>query len=162
MNNWIDLALRVICIGVGSTIVMDIWLMLLKRLNVPTLNFALIGRWVGHIFQGQWFHQSIAKATPVKGELLMGWCAHYMIGILFAVLLVVTYGLSWLQQPTLGFALLFGMVTVLAPFLIMQPAMGSGIASAKTATPWKNRFKSLASHTVFGAGLYVAALLMTL
>jgi hypothetical protein len=36
---------RIALIGVGATAVMDLWLVLLKALNVPTLNFALIGRW---------------------------------------------------------------------------------------------------------------------
>jgi hypothetical protein len=50
------------------------------------------------------------------------------------------------------------MVTVAAPLLILQPALGAGIASRKTPTPVFNSVKSLVSHTVFGIGLYLAAL----
>ena len=39
-------------LGIGATAVMDAWLLLLKRLGVPTLNFAFIGRWVGHLLRG--------------------------------------------------------------------------------------------------------------
>ena len=54
-------------------------------------------------------------------------------------------------------ALAVGMGTVAAPLLVMQPAMGAGIASSRTPTPVKNCLRSLANHTVFGAGLYLAA-----
>jgi hypothetical protein len=49
-------------------------------------------------------------------------------------------------------------VTVLAPLLILQPALGAGIASRKTPTPIFNCVKSLATHTVYGCGLFLAAL----
>ena len=55
--------------GIGATAVMDAWLLLLKRLGVPTLNFAFIDRWVDHLLRGQVAHAAIAKAAPVRGEL---------------------------------------------------------------------------------------------
>jgi hypothetical protein len=39
----------------------------------------------------------------------------------------------------------------------MQPALGLGVASSKTPNPQQARLKSLATHTVFGIGLYLAA-----
>ena len=54
-------------------------------------------------------------------------------------------------------ALAFGIVTVLVPFLTLQPALGLGIASANAPHPWKARLRSLATHAVFGAGLWVWA-----
>jgi hypothetical protein len=45
-----------------------------------------------------------------------------------------------------------------APLLILQPALGAGIASSKTPTPVLNSIKSLVTHTVYGFGLYLAAL----
>lgn len=121
------------------------------------MNFAFLGRWIGHLPQGRWFHESIAKTPPVRGELLLGWIAHYSIGISFAALLLAIVGLRWARSPTLVPALLVGLVTVLAPLLILQPALGAGIASWKTATPVFNSVKSLVTHTVFGVGLYLAA-----
>jgi hypothetical protein len=55
-------------------------------------------------------------------------------------------------------ALLFGIGTVIFPFLIMQPSFGLGIAASKTPKPTQARLKSLVTHTVFGVGLYVCAL----
>lgn len=148
--------LRVVTIGIGATAVMDLWLLLLKALGVPTLNFALLGRWFGHMPQGQWGHTAIAQASPVQGERALGWAVHYATGLAFAALLVGLVGLEWLHAPTLAPALLFGMGTVILPLFVMQPAMGAGVASSRTMTPVLNCLKSLGNHTAFGLGLYIA------
>lgn len=158
MNEKIEFVLRATSIGVGATLVMDAWALLLKQLGIPSLNFAFLGRWIGHLPQGQWVHASIARAEPVPGELLLGWCAHYSIGILFSALLLATFGLSWARSPSLAPALFIGIVTVVAPLLVLQPALGAGIASSKTAAPLFNSLKSVVTHTVYGLGLYLAAL----
>lgn len=154
----LEFVLRTILIGVGATLVMDGWAFLLRRLGIPSLNFALLGRWIGHLRQRQWMHANIARATPVGGELLIGWCAHYSIGIAFAALLLSTFGLKWARSPSLPPALFIGIVTVVAPLLILQPALGAGIASSRTATPVFNSLKSLVTHAVYGVGLYLTAL----
>lgn len=159
MNAGMEMVVRVLLIGAGATAVMDAWLMLLKRLGVPTLNFGFIGRWVGNGLGYRWAREGIAKAPPVRGELLIGWVAHYAIGMVFAALLLVVCGAAWAQQPTLMPALVVGIATVAAPLFIMQPAMGAGIASSRTSKPVLNVLKSLINHAVFGAGLYLAALL---
>lgn len=149
-------------IGIGATAVMDTWLLLLKRLGVPTLNFAFIGRWVGHLLRGRFAHAAIAKAAPVRGELALGWLTHYAVGIAFAAVLVRTQGAAWLHSPTPLPALAVGICTVAAPLLVMQPAMGLGFAASRTPTPVKNCLRSLANHTVFGLGLYLSALAIAL
>lgn len=151
---------RVVFIGVGATAVMDIWLALLKRLGIPTLNFAFIGRWVGHLFRGRLAHVAIGKAQPVPGELAWGWLTHYAVGVAFAGLLVGLQGLAWMQSPSLVPAVVVGFGTVVVPLFVMQPAMGLGIAASKTPTPLKNCIRSMANHTVFGLGLYLAAVVI--
>lgn len=154
-----DLA-RLALVGGGATAAMDLWLLLLARLGVPTLNMAMIGRWAGHWRRGVFRHDAIARADPVKGEIALGWLVHYATGIVFAALLVAAFGFRWLESPTLLPALGVGIGTVAAPWLLMQPAMGAGIASSKTPTPFSNRARSLANHAVFGLGLYLSALLI--
>jgi hypothetical protein len=161
MHTLIEDFFRIALIGIGATAIMDSWLLILKRLNVPTLNFALIGRWVGHWRNGRWTHDAIAKAPPVKGELALGWIVHYATGIGFAGLLVAFNGMAWTRSPALLPALAVGVGTVAAPWLVMQPAMGAGFASSRTPTPLKNCLRSLVNHTVFGVGLYLAALIIT-
>lgn len=158
MSEAMEFVLRTILIGVGATLAMDGWARLLGAFGIPSLNFAFLGRWLGNLPRGQWRHASIAKATAVRGELLLGWFAHYTLGISFAALLLSTFGLKWARSPSLFPALFIGMVTVAAPLLILQPALGAGIASTKTPRPLFNSMKSLVTHTVYGLGLYLTAI----
>lgn len=151
-----DLA-SVVLIGIGATALMDAWLLAQARLGLPASSFALIGRWVGHWPRGRFAHAAIAKAAPIPAELALGWLTHYAVGIAYACVLVGVLGVGWVRQPTLLPALVFGVVTVAAPLLVMQPAMGAGFAASRTPTPLKNCLRSTVNHAVFGLGLYGAA-----
>ena len=160
--NIFKLLLYILSLGIGATLIMDIWLFILKKLNIPTLNFALLGRWVGWISHGKIIHESIVQSPEIQNEYVLGWFAHYSVGILFAVSFIFIIGDAWLQQPQFYSALLFGVITVLIPFFIMQPAMGSGFAASKTPQPFINRIKSLINHSIFGCGLFLTAELLNL
>lgn len=144
-------------VGIGATALMDLWLWMLSRLGVPTTGFAMVGRWVGHFIHGAFTHAAISKAAPIRFELGLGWAIHYLIGVAYAALLVSLQGMAWLEEPTVLPALVFGVLTVAAPWFVMQPAMGAGVLALKTPTPLKNGLRNLANHAVFGAGLYVTA-----
>ena len=106
--------------------------------------------------RGRFRHESIAAVPPATAEMLIGWMSHYLIGIAFAALLLAIGGREWIAHPTLAPALLLGIATVLAPFLILQPGMGAGIAASRMPRPTAARLHSLLTHTVFGLGLYAA------
>ena len=84
-----------------------------------------------------------------------------MIGIAFAIAFVALVDNNWLHHPTLIPAIVFGVVTVLAPFFIMQPLFGLGFAASKTSNPTQARLRSLMNHTAFGIGLYLFGLLVS-
>jgi hypothetical protein len=151
--------LRSVSIGAGATLVMDGWALVLRQFGIPSLNFAVLGRWLRQLPGGRWVHASIAREAPVRGERLLGRAAHYTIGVSFAAFLISTFGLRWARAPSFLPALFIGVVTVAAPLLILQPALGAGIASSKTPRPVFNSLKRLMTHTVYGCGLYLAALL---
>lgn len=159
MTDTFEAVARTVVIGAGATLTMDLWATILRKLGIPSLDFALLGRWIGHVPQGRVLHTSIAKAAPVRGERALGWAAHYTIGITFAALLLTVFGLGWAHAPTPGPALATGLVTVVAPLFVLQPALGAGIASSKTPRPVFNTVKSMVTHTVFGLGLYATAVL---
>ncbi|RZI87504.1 MAG: DUF2938 family protein, partial [Pseudomonas sp.] len=48
------------------------------------------------------------------------------------------------------------------PLCILQPAMGAGWFASKTPAPLRNSLRSVATHLVFGSGLYATALLLSL
>jgi len=145
-------------IGVGATAIMDLWGWLRKSLfDGKGLDYGLVGRWIAHMPQGRFRHDAIAAAPAKRGERLIGWAAHYATGIAFAGLLIALFGEEWATRPTPGPALAVGIGTVVAPFFLMQPALGAGIAASKTANPTAARVQSLITHTVFGSGLYLSA-----
>lgn len=152
-----SLIAQTVLVGILATAVMDVWLLLLSRLGVPTASFAMVGRWIGHVARGRLAHTAIAKAAPIRFELGLGWLTHYVVGMAYAALLVVWLGPAWLAQPSWQPALAFGLATVVAPWFVMQPAMGAGFLALKTPTPLKNALRNLGNHAVFGAGLYLAA-----
>ncbi|MCU7647376.1 DUF2938 domain-containing protein [Pseudomonas piscis] len=152
--------LHILLVGLGAIWIMDLWGLLLQRLGVATLNYAMVGRLAGHALQGRLHHKSIVQASPVRNELACGWIIHYVTGLVFAAVLVGLTGQAWLSAPTLWPALAFGIVTVLLPLCLMQPAMGAGLFSSKTPTPLRNCIRSLATHTVFGIGLFVSATIL--
>jgi hypothetical protein len=146
--------------GFGATALLDLWGLARKPLlGMPRPDYAPVGRWFAHMFHGRFRHQSIAAASVAHGEGAIGWGMHYVTGLLFAALLVAIGGAQWMEQPSVGLALGFGVATVAAPFLLMQPCMGAGIAASRTPKPGAARMQALITHAVFGLGLYLAALL---
>lgn len=142
---------------------MDGWALLARRLfHIQGLDYALLGRWIGHLPRGQYHHERIASASPVRFERALGWAAHYSIGITFALLMLAIWGLDWARSPTLLPPLLVGFGTIVAPWFVMQPAMGAGIAASKTPNPLAARLRNLATHAAYGAGLYASALALSL
>jgi DUF2938 family protein len=153
-----DLVIRVVIIGLGATAVLDLWNLFLKRVfQIPSLNYCLLGRWLRHMPEGTFRHASITAAAPRAFECQIGWVAHYSIGAVFALIFVGVTSHEWPMHPTLWPALLFGVVTVVFPYFLMQPAFGLGIAASKTPRPAVARLKSLATHAAFGVGLWVTA-----
>lgn len=154
----IELLIGAATVGLGATLIMDLWAAFLKRaLNIPPPNYCLVGRWLQHMTNGVFKHQSIAAAAKKPAECSIGWIAHYSIGVLFAFALVVLATPQWLQSPTLMPALIFGIVTISFPFFIMHPSFGLGLAASKAPNPMQARLRSLTNHVVFGLGLYISA-----
>lgn len=159
MNNLLISLISVLLIGSGATLTTDLWALFLKYVfKITAPNYCLVGRWFRTMPEGIFWHSNIAT-TPVKSaECTVGWIAHYMIGITFAAAFLALVGTKWLQQPTLIPAMLFGVITVLAPFFIMQPAFGLGVAASKAPNPVQARLRSLMNHAAFGIGLYLFGL----
>ncbi len=80
-----DYESSILFIGVGATLATDLWAIARGRLlGVPAPDWGLVGRWLGHMARGRFRHERIAAAEPLRGERVIGWTAHYLIGIAFA------------------------------------------------------------------------------
>lgn len=147
----------IVLIGLGATALTDAWALLRRRLaGTPLPNYGLVGRWIAYLAHGRFRHDAIAKAPAVRGEAVVGWATHYLVGIGFAALLPIMAGTAWFARPAFVPALLLGIGTVLAPFLVMQPGMGAGLAASRTPRPQAARLQSLVTHGIFGIGLFLA------
>jgi Protein of unknown function (DUF2938) len=151
---------QVLLTGIVATLALDVWQLTVSQVfGLPRSNWALVGRWVSFIPRGKFFHDAIGKTDPVRYEATIGWVAHYVVGLVYAAIYLGTlrYVLGW--EPHLWTALGFGIVTVAAPWFLMQPGMGLGIMATKAPEPALVRAHSLSSHVAFGFGLYLGFLI---
>jgi hypothetical protein len=152
---------RSLAIGIGATALLDLWALFLNRaFGIPLANWAMVGRWFAYLPRGRFMHDTIADTPPVSNELAIGWIMHYLIGALFAAIIILVWGLDWARNPTLLPALTVGVVTVGCGWFILQPGMGFGLAASKRPNANQVRLIGLINHVVFGLGLWLAALLM--
>lgn len=162
MNNLALSFISAIFIGLGATFTFDLWALFLKyAFKITPSNFCLVGRWLLYMPEGTFKHSSIGYVPQKSGECTIGWVAHYMTGVIFAIVFIALAGNYWLQHPTPIPAIIFGVITVIAPFFIMQPSFGLGVAASKMSNPMQARLRSLMNHTAFGIGLYLFGLLVS-
>jgi hypothetical protein len=155
MNHWALSIPGAILMGLGATLVFDLWGLFLKSaFKIAPSNICLVGRWLLYLPEGTFKHTNIGSAPQKSAECAVGWIAHYTIGVVFAMAFIAFAGNHWLENPTPIPAIMYGIVTVLAPFFIVQPAFGLGFAASKVANPAQARLRSLMNHTAFGVGLY--------
>jgi hypothetical protein len=155
----LPLVLDAMVLGVIATLATDLWAQVLKRVaRVPT-NWGMVGRWVGWFPRGVFAHRPISTSGAIPGELAIGWAFHYAVGIAYAALYLAIVRLGFNSAPTFASALLFGLATIVAPWFIMQPALGLGFMAARAPKPAAARAIGLSMHTVFGLGLYLGVMI---
>lgn len=157
MNQVTEVFLYASLVGTAATGAMDLGGWALKRVaGIPMPRYDFIGRWIAWMGRGRFFHAAIAASPSIRGEKLLGWVAHYAIGVAFAFVLLGIWGIEWVARPSVAPALMVGIGSVAAPFFLMQPCMGAGIASRLAPNPAIARMRSLINHALFAGGLYVA------
>jgi Protein of unknown function (DUF2938) len=151
-------------VGVLATLTMDVVAVIALRLGIAgpgprRTGPDLIGRWLGYLFQGKFRHRDIVQTPPLRGELLLGFVAHYCIGI---VLTLVYLGLLVVAHvaPTAFNAILYGTATTVFPWFLMFPSQGMGWLGRDAPGDAHLVRASLFNHIVFGLGiaLWVAVL----
>lgn len=148
--------LQILFVGALATFTIDIFAAFLKHgLNQQTTDWAMVGRWFAGLPRGIFVHRPIGKSLPVKNEKVIGWSMHYIIGVVYAGMYLTLVAMTSLPQPTLFSALIFGLATVIAPWLIMQPGLGMGILARNAPDPWVKRIISLTMHCTFGIALFI-------
>jgi Protein of unknown function (DUF2938) len=152
-----NVQLEGVVVGFVATAAVDAWAIFVKNvLGLPTANWALVGRWFAYMPQGVFVHRPISSSTPIEHELAIGWVAHYCVGIIYGLAYVAIVQFYLSGTPTFASALAFGLVTLIAPWFVMQPGMGAGVCASRTARPTVTRWVNLSMHLIFGATLYIA------
>jgi hypothetical protein len=148
---------EIIVTGVIATAVGDIWHVILRRTtDFPVSKWGLVGRWVAGFANGRFVNQAIGATPPVETESAIGWGFHYFVGIVYAAVYWAALA-AFDQQPAVLNGLVFGLLTIVAPFLVMMPALGMGIAGLRTPKPSVVQFVAVTTHLIFGFGLYLGA-----
>lgn len=149
--------ITIILNGIIATLFIDIYAFIIKKIfHINSLNYNFLGRWILNFFKGRFLHTTIFNTPTIHGERIIGWISHYLIGILFSWLFIIIIGESWLLSPKPLPAIIFGISTIIFPFIIMQPCFGFGLAGSKLPSPKFARLKSLSVHVLFGIGLYLS------
>jgi hypothetical protein len=144
--------------GIIATLATDLWGWLLQSVaGLPTANWGLVGRWVAWMPRGVFVHRPITATPAVRGEVAIGWIFHYAVGIIYAALYLAIMRLGFGSGPTLISAVVFALILLVAPWFVMQPALGLGFIAARTPKPAVARVVSISMHTWFGVGLYIGA-----
>lgn len=157
----VEIGLKAAAVCIGGTVALDVWALVLKRVfDVPATSWAMVGRWIGNMPKGQFVQKSISTATPIRGESATGWGAHYIIGIGYGMPLVGLWGSKWLAHSNVLPPMILAICLLVLPYFVMMPGMGMGLAASRTPRPNVARLKSVASHSIFGLGMYATALLL--
>lgn len=150
-----EIFVKIVAIGIFATIVIDIWAIFSNKiLKFPRTSWAMVGRWIGHLPAGKFFHGPVSASPKIKFENVIGWLFHYFIGVTYAAIYVVIFILLLGLGASLLWAWVFGLLTILSPWLIMQPALGLGVCAVKAPNPNMVRLQNFAIHSIFGLALY--------
>ncbi|MDP6830442.1 MAG: DUF2938 family protein [Alphaproteobacteria bacterium] len=147
--------LEILVVGVVANIVTDIYEYALERVLGKNRDWHYVGRWVAYLGRGVFRHDDIQDTPAVRRELILGWAFHYLVAIIFAEIYLQILAAVLEQPASLWNGLGFGVVTVLAPWLILIPGLGGGFFGSNTPRPGLLRLASLSVHAVFGIGLYL-------
>jgi len=154
-----NLAIESIVVGGIATLTGDLWYRLLQALaGIPRANWGLVGRWVAGFPRGVFVHHPITASPAVHRELAIGWVFHYAVGIAYAALYLVLVKIGLGSRPGPLSALVFAWILLVAPWFVMQPALGLGVMAMRTPKPASVLLLNISVHTWFGVGLYLGAI----
>ena len=141
----------IVLVGIGTCVVFDIWQRIFQKMTgVPPSNWAIVGRWLlGVISGGPIMASGLADAPPRRHELAAGWALHYIVAIGYAVIYAALMMGGILSAGLLD-GLLFGVVSVVVPWLFFMPALGNGVLARRAPNPRLACLVALIMHAIFG------------
>jgi hypothetical protein len=149
-----ELGLLSIALGTFSTLSMDLCNALGKTLKVHRGgSYALIGRWISGFRKGHFKYENILNESVLPNEVSVGLISHYGIGIILAFIYLISGQIFGLQVNNYSWAVIFGSLTNILPWLVMFPAFGFGIFALKGPPNNQLLRTSFLNHLGYGFGL---------
>lgn len=143
--------------GICATYFMDFLARILvkRRIIYSLVEPEVIGRWFLSMFRGKFVHHDIHKTPSFHNEKL--WClfSHYLIGIALAGIYLLLDSRVTMIQGQIWVPLVFGIATVLLPWLWLFPSIGIGFLASKSPDRSRLLKTNLVNHTDFGLGLFL-------
>jgi hypothetical protein len=152
---------QVLAAGIGACLIFDIWQRIFAiATGIPPSNWAMVGRWLFGVLSGKGLIARDLAAQPARlNEAAAGWTLHYIVAVGYAALYAALMQAGWLRAG-LGDGLVFGLISVVVPWLFFMPALGNGMMARLTPNPPRACAVALVMHAVFGLALGVAFALL--
>jgi hypothetical protein len=148
---------EMILMGIFATFIMDLFAKFLVKSKIvrATIEPHIPGRWVLYMLRGKFIHEDIRQTPALKNEKPAALTSHYLIGIV----LVGIYLFLELKEPAirdqLWMPLVFGVTTVLLPWLWLYPSIGIGFLASKSKKQSDYVIFSSINHLNFGIGMTI-------
>ncbi|MCS0505193.1 DUF2938 domain-containing protein [Ancylobacter mangrovi] len=152
-------AVFILVVGIGSTLVLDIWAQVSVRIGwLPGTDWPSVGRWLKGLPQGRLVLDG-ADTGPFSGaETALGWLFHYLVGIAYAVMFPLFWGLAFIHAPTVWPVVLVGVViSSLAGLMVLMPGLGGGFFARKLPNAVDVSLYVFVSHVIFAVAQYLLA-----
>lgn len=145
---------QILVAGIGACIVFDLWQRIFAiATGIPPSNWAMVGRWLLGMMAGQGLIARDLAARPARpNEAATGWALHYVVAVGYAVLYAALMQAGWLRAGLVD-GLIFGLISVVVPWLFFMPALGNGVMARLTPNPPRACAVALVMHAVFGLAL---------
>ena len=145
---------QILVAGIGACIIFDLWQRVFAiATGIPPSNWAMVGRWLlGLLAGGGLIARDLAAQPARPNEAAAGWALHYIVAVGYAVLYAALMQSGWLRAGLVD-GLIFGLVSVVVPWLFFMPALGNGVMARLTPNPPRACAVALVMHAVFGLAL---------
>lgn len=147
--------------GIVGTFVMDFLNALCARTGIILpIDRRMIGRLAHGWLRGRFVYEQPGDVPSVRRELMYGYGAHYLIGIVLAVAYTVGWNalIGGTASPT--WAVAYGVGTTGAAYFFLFPSIGLGVCAARSPRGIKLPLSSLVNHLFYGLGLGAALALL--
>ena len=140
--------------GIVACAAMDVWQRAVSAaMRTPPNNWSVVGRWSYEVVTRKMlFNADIENRPALEFEIPLGWVVHYGVGFGYAVV-------YWLlaKMGLLGFTwidgLIFGIASVVVPWLFFLPALGKGVFACNTPKPAVTCTLAFLTHAIFGVAM---------